>query len=401
MKMSSFLATIVSLLVPAVTLADGGEPPMCGDIPLLGTAEEISATPRENPDAELLALLMGGGLTANQAVYERVLADTDAIRALFPAVSHITSVWDVDPHSILLSVDGPTKAAILAGTYTAWDCLNDWYGFELESVFQFSDVAILGTAGVFDVPAISPQYVQLPGILWAGPNGYAGDGPTICGIQSAPTHHYFFYDGEGDCLAGCIYKSYTYFTTRPDSSPKFHGVWENDSGDPRPWWLELFELCGNGPPPGSIAVDPAAPTTGDPIVLTASGEEGNSACGPFFASQELDPDAGTIRIVANFNEECGACTPDVMPYSFDVAVGALPAGDYQVVYVSRDGCSGSERLEATAELTVRSAEAVEAGCGTSGNRAAATLPTAVLAWRSTPWSSKASVPNEPEEPGRL
>ncbi|MCP4223081.1 MAG: hypothetical protein GY773_07050, partial [Actinomycetia bacterium] len=133
--------------------------PTCGDIELLATAEELAATPRERIDVEYQALeQLGTGFTVDPATYRRVLADTDAIRALVPAVSHITYFdRDQTSHNFLLKLDDPTHAAVLAGTFTGWNCLNDWYGVETTNVLNSIPWAVMETRGAYDLNAMITQ----------------------------------------------------------------------------------------------------------------------------------------------------------------------------------------------------------------------------------------------------
>lgn len=373
------LPLVVCSLAGVVLLAAAAsaDPSTCGGVPLPGSPEEIAATPRGDVDLELLALAMSGGLTAEASVYDRVITDVGQIFALMPEIADVPfQTGRHDGRGLLFQADDPTWEAIRSGTYTAWDCLNDYFGLESMQLFSLIHGGSLKLKGIYDTDSLVPLYEQLPGITNAGANYFGGDGPTLCGvIDSSGTHHYFFDDRRGDCPAGCGTYDIRYLTSSPgDAVPRLRGQWRLDDEEPLPDWYELYEDCvkSSGQLPATVDVDPLAPATGDLVSLTVSGDDGNSACGPFFDRVDFDDATGTFRVLADFNAACGACTADVTPYSFDVDLGALAAGDYQVRVVRRDGCSGEETLLALTQVTVRGAQEPAAQCA-GGNRPAATL----------------------------
>lgn len=372
----AFLAATFALTFLAPTAPVAGGAPTCDGIPLVGTPEEIAATPRDDAALEQLALSMGGGVTADPYVYGRVTTEIELIRALVPEVADIGYTPRRTADDLILGVDAATLAAIDNGTYSAWDCLNEYYGFRsLRVIGRLFPTVLLTLKGVYDTTRLAPLYAALPGVESAGPNGIGGDGSTVCGLaDSSSTYHYFFDEAHGDCLAGCIYHDVSYFTTSSNGAlPEFRGRWANDSGVPRPPWYEIYQECrfGTVPLAADIDVAPAEPDAATPVTLAISGANGNSACGPFPDGYEYDPTTATIRVTADYNASCGTCTPDTTPYYFEVDLAPLAAGDYHVGFFRRDGCGGSETLQALTELSVGPAPAAESCAG--GNRPAATL----------------------------
>ena len=61
----------------------------CSEEFLMSTDWEQAMTPRENRDAELLALCMGDGIVAEQEDYERVVADLHGIYSVRPDLRNI------------------------------------------------------------------------------------------------------------------------------------------------------------------------------------------------------------------------------------------------------------------------------------------------------------------------
>lgn len=349
-----------------IGLASGAAaaPPTCNGLPLIGTPEEIASTPRADTNLESLSVEMTGRLTADQEVYDRVTADIALIRSLFPETADVPYRGRVEGRLLTLQVDEDTGAAMESGAYTAWDCLNDYYG--LESVeresFLFLDIVTLRFKGIYFMSFLEPLYAQLPEVNHASAQP-GGLDRSICGlVDSRSTHHYFIVvEAFGDCLAGCIFKDVRYFTSRAGGVPRFRGKYFNFEGGPPPPWAEVHPECvfdTLDPLPARIGVvpDPAVPE--EAVVLTISGDDGDSVCGPFVDDVEIDSANKAIRVTADFNAECGPCSPEASPYSFDVDLGPLPEGEYLVKYFVRtrrlvgDDCSFHQGLHGLTELVV-------------------------------------------------
>ena len=145
-----------------------------------GTPEEIAATPRADRELEHMALDLGGGLTADPAVYDRVVSDVTALRASFPQAASVAYLGRWRPDQLLLTVEPATYREIEANLYHAWDCLGSWYGAASVELAPDSETwLLLVFDGVYDVPALGRDYRALPGLSAAEPNGYAGDGRRL------------------------------------------------------------------------------------------------------------------------------------------------------------------------------------------------------------------------------
>ncbi len=110
----------------------GGDYPAPDCAPLLvpGVLADVIATPREDHDAEVLALTIEPEqLVAPQARYEQVAADLGAIRALDPALEEVHTGCEF-PNGIQfwLFSDRDIPLAIEQGNYHTWDCINAHYG---------------------------------------------------------------------------------------------------------------------------------------------------------------------------------------------------------------------------------------------------------------------------------
>ena len=184
--------------------------------PGLASEAEIAATPRADSNLELLALqLSSGHLTADPAIYTRVTRDVTAIRLANPSLADIDYWANTDGRSIYLAgIDPTTFGEMQAGTYHAWDCLNQTY---VKTKLQLGDGtfndATLTLKGIYALQQLATEYSKLPGIKGASEAFGGGDGPTICVTPSADVWHYVFDRAGGDCPAGCTSHEYHHFST--------------------------------------------------------------------------------------------------------------------------------------------------------------------------------------------
>lgn len=116
------------VLVAVLVVSTGCSSPekTCEDTP--GTSAELAATPRPDPNLELLALTVTNTMTAREDVYQRIVADVSAIRAAEPALAHIRYWAGHDGQTLSLVVSDATRRQIDEGRYDAWNCLNKRYG---------------------------------------------------------------------------------------------------------------------------------------------------------------------------------------------------------------------------------------------------------------------------------
>jgi len=179
----------------------------------LPDAEQLATTPRANTNLELLALKFSKGVVAEQEIYDRLVRDVALITAQNNSISEIAYFPPHDGKELLLIADARAFGEMQAGTYRAWDCLNDSYGVEAVSTNPGTlAFALLTLEGIYNLDLVSKQYAALPGIKSADPNIGGGDGPTICVVREDSQWHYVFDRAGGDCPAGCTEHEYTHFT---------------------------------------------------------------------------------------------------------------------------------------------------------------------------------------------
>lgn len=211
----------------------------------IGTPEEIAATPRWNGALELMALsLEPGRLTASDEMYARLVADVDAIGAMLSTGFGLSGAV-AGGRNLTLSPDALTTERIRRNEYSAWDCLNEFYGLEsLElSDFKLIDETVrVRLKGIYNMPTIAALYAQLPGIKSARADSYGGDGSRICTSRDGSTFTYVFDERGGDCPAGCTEHNAHAFRSTAPGQVEAIGAWNDHDRSkltPPPDWYSI------------------------------------------------------------------------------------------------------------------------------------------------------------------
>jgi hypothetical protein len=213
----------------------GGAGP-CDDLDALATPAETALTPRADAVVERLALRATDRIVAPRDVYERVERDLAAIRQGHAAVAAIMPFPRADASGISMEFDDDTLDDVVAGTYTAWDCLNELYGFTGTTPPTAGGTVRVTFAGRFDPSLLAGEYANLEGVAAAWESVTLGDGDDISLDVEGDTYHWVFSTGSGDCPAGCINHDYWGFTTNVRGGVSYHGTSVDGSLDQA--WLD-------------------------------------------------------------------------------------------------------------------------------------------------------------------
>jgi hypothetical protein len=206
-----------------------GAPKPCGQ----GTREQIAASPRPNNEAEALALLLGTRVTADPEIYARIDADLARIRALRPSLAEVHFLQFWEPSSLMVELTPAAFAALQAGHFTEWDCLNDWYRLETSSVVS-NPWVVLEFEGLLHPARIGPDYAALPGVVRTEPNWYGypsiplGD---LCVAIDGTAYDYFFQDNR------------VWYFRVPHAGAAPVEVGNVGFGEPQPPWLTRYHQC--------------------------------------------------------------------------------------------------------------------------------------------------------------
>lgn len=205
----------------------------------------LDFTPKENQEAELIALCLSGELIAPDSLYEDVLDDLTAIRAEFGDTLQAVNAIEFRPPwwrvSYLSMAFNESAAQLIAdGEYHAWDELNEYY--------HVTDIKIGGHGlvsltfdGRLHPGRLTEEYEVLPGVLYAEPNFRDGDGPNVYAREAMDGLTYLFRNAWGDCPSGCTFNAYWYFIFEANE-PVLVGYWPKYQGDPQPEWWNEAEL---------------------------------------------------------------------------------------------------------------------------------------------------------------
>lgn len=175
----------------------------------------MASTPRADADAEIVATLAAGTLTAPDALYARVVDDLGAIRAHDPSLETVHARWPFGT-GIYVSFDEAGTAEYQAGTYDDWDCVNARHegvpresGLEDTAYIDFGDDRL-------NQSRLTSVYTDLAHVIVVEADLAIGDGSTICLQPGETDNRYLFAEGGGDCPAGCT--EWRYWVYRVDAS---------------------------------------------------------------------------------------------------------------------------------------------------------------------------------------
>ncbi|MGB7062909.1 MAG: hypothetical protein WBF13_11230 [Candidatus Zixiibacteriota bacterium] len=204
----------------------------------------IDITPKENQEAELIALCLSGELIAPDSLYDDVLDDLTAIRAEFgDTIQALNAIefwppWRVS--YLLMAFDESAAQLIADGEYHAWEELNEYYHVT-EIKIGGSGLVSLVFDGRLNPCCLAEEYEALPGVIYVEPNFGDGDGPNVYAREATDGLTYLFRNAWGDCPSGCTSNEYWYFIFE-ENEPVLVGYWRQHQGDPQPEWWEEARL---------------------------------------------------------------------------------------------------------------------------------------------------------------
>ena len=196
--------------------------------------------------AEVLAMESSGDFAANETTYNSIVAELNAIRSQFnndPTVEvQATPCAKLD--SLILQFDDAAFAEIESGNYDDWVAINEQYGVDdIQYRFVANGVVIFFRRHYYP-PTLIELYQQesLTGLQYIERNSIIGTSQDICLEQiDANERVYIFVQGEGDCPAGCISKTYSGYLVSASGNIQHLGTHSN--GDDEPQWFSQRREC--------------------------------------------------------------------------------------------------------------------------------------------------------------
>jgi uncharacterized repeat protein (TIGR02543 family) len=202
-------------------------------------------SPLPNAEAEQLSIEATGSLTAPLTVYNRVVTELDSIRAVYSSTVNITAMPSWNFQQLIVGFNDTAKTAVMDGTYSAWNALNNTYGVTQidKSLLDRFGTVLLRFFGRYNIPLLVPEYAGLPGARYAEPNGVFGYANDVCLSIDGTNHFFIFAAGSGDCLAGCTQYAYQGFVVGEKGGITELGTWDTSSRSPAPAWLTKLSAC--------------------------------------------------------------------------------------------------------------------------------------------------------------
>lgn len=240
-----FVVLLVSLLTVIAASCDKSTP-VTSD-PVDPIQEQLAQTPRANPEAETMAMVIARTFTAPQSLYERIDADLKAIRAKYadsiPA-ARVTFYGEWTPSRAHVYIDRNRVNDSASPKWQQFDSLLKYYrmtdSFQYEPYRDPSILSIsLGFKGILNSNHLANILGELS-IVRNVSRGGTVDHSDIYAIRDGDNMRYFFRLAFGDCLSGCIESEFSYFVSNKGGIT-YVGTYVASSGidDPRaPRWVD-------------------------------------------------------------------------------------------------------------------------------------------------------------------
>jgi hypothetical protein len=197
-----------------------------------GAATGAPGMDRVEPPAALVESLFNALTAVHGAAHPArdTVIDVFGIRA-FPNPPVFEVMVRVDP-AVAWTRPWSTGQALTGNA--AVDDLVTRYGMSVRQYYRWSigEVALLRASRPLNMAALAARFATMPGVIWAEPNGYAGDGNDIRARPQSGGWRLEYSVGFGDCPAGCTGRRVWTFAVDSTGAVRYLG----GSGDPLPSW---------------------------------------------------------------------------------------------------------------------------------------------------------------------
>ncbi|MBU1320440.1 MAG: hypothetical protein KKG33_12545 [candidate division Zixibacteria bacterium] len=213
---------------------------------LVDLQNQLAESPRDNEEAELMALWMVGKVVAYTRDYNRIVDALNIVRQTYsdsvPQLDSIQFAYPFQPSEIIVLVDSAARAKLRIGAYTDWDSLN--------SLFRVTDIDTtdlgisqqvqLSFLGRLNPDLLADSYWDLGqlrgGITGTGIYVNVGDQSNLYPWEVGTFMTFLLRRADGDCPAGCINSHFWYFRVS-EGHAELVGDFEAEDGVPFPdWW---------------------------------------------------------------------------------------------------------------------------------------------------------------------
>jgi hypothetical protein len=205
----------------------------------------LTQSPRENAEAEAMALWLSGQLVAPQALYHEVGEELTSLRTEFsdsiPQLSTTGFILPKHPSYLSIGVEDWVISSYQKGEYTAWDSLNALYRVDTIEVhdqsWPASDFVALRFEGMLNPDSLAAVYDGLPGFRYVSASGNFGDYPCLYPWKDENGLSFLLRYAWGDCPSGCAYQEFWYFRVMSDHI-ELLGHYDPRNEQAPDWWDE-------------------------------------------------------------------------------------------------------------------------------------------------------------------
>ena len=178
----------------------------------------VHQSPREDYDAEELALEISDTIVAKQTDYDRILRDIQMIRAKGGKVRSIHVIKDFGTKSINLRMKSEYLDAIEAGEYRGLTCINKQLGGDFGERFQTDNQIKVVFSSLMHPHKLEEIYRKHADVIdvSAQPSIVGGGDDIRITVDENETHHYEFIHGWDGCLYDCMFKISHHYSVSKD-----------------------------------------------------------------------------------------------------------------------------------------------------------------------------------------
>lgn len=202
-------------------------------------SEPLVHDPWDDQEAEDIACMISGELTAPRALYERVQSDLVLIRERWgDSIPRLRTTKAIAPYikpEFGLDFQPQALDDIKAGRHAAWDSLLQL--FRMSMTISSYGYPYVSTEVRLNTWRAYQSFEQLEGFKQIWPSYFRLDGPRLYAHLVGEEVRYLLRDAWGDCPAGCIASQYYYFKVEGDSVHYFGSRRSYPPGDAPTWWI--------------------------------------------------------------------------------------------------------------------------------------------------------------------
>lgn len=216
----------------------------------LASPAEIALTPRENTEAEILAIEATGSFLADPVIYQRIVDNLVQIRHQFPETSQIRAHSGGFANGMLVNFRHSPAP-------DDWECMNERYRANIVSRIPVAPDSHGGAGlefdGIFNMVLLATEYEKLPRVESVFLTARLGIQEQVCLVIDGETYWYIFSTPPESCQEECIYlfdcpeecKERVHIGVSTDSAGAVYlrGRWSSPVDLAPAWYTPLAATC--------------------------------------------------------------------------------------------------------------------------------------------------------------